>query len=586
MIKEKYKETGYQDTPVISMTSKTIRRYPSASLLILALPILLVFLSIAIHNWNQVFDDAFISYRYSQNLALGHGITWNPSEPPTEGYTNFLLVLILAPAIWAGLDPLLVTRVLSFISVIAMSGILFTIARRRYSCSATTAFMIAALVFLVPATRIQCLIGLETVIYAFFLLATFIAGITFIDRQQINHSIVFVCLLFLTMLLRPEAALLYPIIFTAFVIAAVRNQTTLKPLLIGCITLLIIGGAYLSWKYLHFGQLLPNPFYLKVSGQTLISPEGIHSVKLFISDYALLLILSLSSVILSFFLKPTAQPWNKLVTLIGFIFVIVYCLFFVHVDTLMDTYGRFLYPLAPLVILLAIPTLAKTLNFLESISIYKIPALPGVMVVFLIAFGPPNIINIYGNIKNLMLHDQLQASESIMQKEYRISKVLARFPRITEVRVAFNDSGVIPYFTGAIWLDTVGLNDGFIARTLDQSKLADYFFNWSPDLVIHPGKAEQSWLRNGHGPLGDFLSWTNDPRWDEYEYIGTSKTSDSLYDLQYFVRKSSRFRISLEYFLKEHVVDGWYDPFPLSIGTYKPSMERRPIWYQRAESHD
>jgi hypothetical protein len=45
--------------------------------------------------------------------------------------------------------------------------------------------------------------------------------------------------------------------------------------------------------------------------------------------------------------------------------------------------------------------------------------------------------------------------------------------------------------------------------------------------------------------------------------------------LQYFIRKSSRFRATLEGFLKANVVDGWYDPFPLSIGTYHPREIRR-----------
>ena len=95
---------GNRVAPTFPKGSKIARKYPSLWILILVLPILLALLSISVQNWGQVFDDAFISYRYAQNLAMGHGITWNPGYPPTEGYTNFLLVLILAPAIWAGLD--------------------------------------------------------------------------------------------------------------------------------------------------------------------------------------------------------------------------------------------------------------------------------------------------------------------------------------------------------------------------------------------------------------------------------------------------------------------------------------------------
>ncbi len=43
-------------------------------------------------------DDAFISFRYVQNLLEGHGLVFNVGER-VEGYSNFLWVLELA-AIW------------------------------------------------------------------------------------------------------------------------------------------------------------------------------------------------------------------------------------------------------------------------------------------------------------------------------------------------------------------------------------------------------------------------------------------------------------------------------------------------------
>ena len=400
-------------------------------------------------------------------------------------------------------------------------------------------------------------------------MATFLAGVIFIHSQKLSLSIQFSCLLFLTMLLRPEAALLYPIISIASVAAAIRHKLSLKPMLIGLIALLALGSVYLTWKYLHFGQLLPNPFYIKASGRDFISSFGLQSIKDFIYDYALLLILAISSLIFAIVSDRPEQRWNKTVVLVGFAFVVEYCLFFAHVDTLMD-YGRFLYPLVPLIILLDIPILAKSIGFFEHMSIYKIPVLPGIMVTFLLAFGPSNITRMNIHIKGLITKEHVQTNGFLMQKEYRIAKILAQFPEIRDVKVAFGDSGVIPYFTGALWLDTVGLNDGFIAKTRDKNKLVDYFFDWSPDLVIHPGRARTSWLQDGHGPLGNYLSWSNDSRWDEYQYVGTSNIIDTYYDLQYFVKKSSRFRDPLEGFLKANVVDGWYDPFPLPIGTYHP----------------
>ena len=35
-------------------------------------------------------DDAFVSFRYAENLINGYGLVFNPGEPPVEGYTNIL----------------------------------------------------------------------------------------------------------------------------------------------------------------------------------------------------------------------------------------------------------------------------------------------------------------------------------------------------------------------------------------------------------------------------------------------------------------------------------------------------------------
>ena len=48
-------------------------------------------------------DDAYISWRYADNLARGLGLVWNEGER-VEGYTNFLWTVILAIPHRLGLD--------------------------------------------------------------------------------------------------------------------------------------------------------------------------------------------------------------------------------------------------------------------------------------------------------------------------------------------------------------------------------------------------------------------------------------------------------------------------------------------------
>ena len=48
-------------------------------------------------------DDAFISFRYAQNLAEGHGLVYNIGER-IEGYTNFLWTACMSVAFVLGID--------------------------------------------------------------------------------------------------------------------------------------------------------------------------------------------------------------------------------------------------------------------------------------------------------------------------------------------------------------------------------------------------------------------------------------------------------------------------------------------------
>jgi len=47
-------------------------------------------------------DDAYISFRYAQNLAAGNGLTFNPGER-VEGYSNFLWILMCSVMFFSGL---------------------------------------------------------------------------------------------------------------------------------------------------------------------------------------------------------------------------------------------------------------------------------------------------------------------------------------------------------------------------------------------------------------------------------------------------------------------------------------------------
>src|SRR3954469_12755146 len=71
-----------------------------------------LFLWLTVQCTPFIIDDAYISFRYAENLVAGHGLVFNPGER-VEGYTNFLWVLIIAAVHALGGESLASAKLLS-----------------------------------------------------------------------------------------------------------------------------------------------------------------------------------------------------------------------------------------------------------------------------------------------------------------------------------------------------------------------------------------------------------------------------------------------------------------------------------------
>lgn len=552
-------------------------------ILVVGIPVLLRHAGDVFRMWEMVFDDAFITFRYARNLAEGYGITWNPGQPPTEGYTNFLLVLLLAPFIALGLDPLTVSRVLAYAALAGTGVLLYRWTRRRLGAAPAVALLVGVLAFLLPSTSRLAMTGLETVPYAFLLLASLMAADGLFDPEEgggaegpaLREAGIFAGLLFLSMLLRPEAALLF---VAASGVAAYRalRRRSLKPIRVPLIAgglLLAAGSIYLGWKLAHLGALLPNPFWIKASGSGPLSHRGVRSVMAFLRGHPTLL--GLAVVALATKTSPRPEGAGDLpgrvppVQATGWALVVLYLAFYARTETIMDVGGRFLFPLGPVLVLLASPLLVRMLGFVHLRTRGRVVWTAAASAAFLLVFAP-GFADVVESAQQLRPGAVQLDRNTVMMEEYRIARRLSRYPGIRDVHIAFGDSGVIPYYTGARWLDVVGLNDSFIARRSDLQVLVDYFFRSSPDVAIQVAGRDHAWLTEGHGPLGNLDAWADDPRWDDYDYVGTNLTSPGSYDLHWLLRRGSPHRDRLGAFLRTRVVDGWYEVLPLRLGTQNP----------------
>src|SRR5579859_3990647 len=75
-----------------------------------------IYVCSSLYFQNDALDDQWITFHYARNLARGLGLRWNPGEPPVEGYTCFLWVIVNAVGIRCHVQPLLWSQCWSFLT--------------------------------------------------------------------------------------------------------------------------------------------------------------------------------------------------------------------------------------------------------------------------------------------------------------------------------------------------------------------------------------------------------------------------------------------------------------------------------------
>jgi hypothetical protein len=410
-----------------------------------------------------------------------------------------------------------------------------------------------------PQTARISMLGLETVLYALFLFLTFFSILQFSLSNNRKFAMLFGVSATFSLWLRPEAIILISIC-VCVMLARREIRRSREFGLIFLVFFLLPVCLQVLWKYIHFGSIIPNPFYIKVAGSRIFSPRGMNSVFSFakaIPELWLLLLLSI----------PTMKRHSSafVITIIAFL---SYFLFFSHVDTLMDAHGRFLFPLLPFILFASSPAL---LHWFDALAESKVPIAATFCVVLISSYIITGMQqhSFFLPLKMPKGIDARFEPDNLMYKEYIFARRLAEYPGIRETKIACGDAGVMPYFTGAKHLDTVGLNNRFFATHQDPGELIDRFFQEQPDLAFISTtwnkKGEMIVFPRGHGPLGGLkkIIWAADPRWSGYAYAGTVKTN--YYDLNVFVRKSYPRSTELVSFI-QNISDCFYDPFPLAIG--------------------
>ena len=206
-------------------------------------------------------DDAYILYRYADNLAAGYGMTFNPGER-VEGVSCLLWTLVLVPFSLSGLPLPWVTPVLSAASGVAVVLLVPGLsARARGGTDADVDgwdLAAAGLLAAHPSFAYWSVGALETVPYTLLLV---LAARDHLRERSTGQGVRSAVWLGLATLTRPEA----PLLAAAFALDRVLDDRLgrLRPLLNWGA---IIGACMVSlilFRLVYFGDWLPNTYYAK-----------------------------------------------------------------------------------------------------------------------------------------------------------------------------------------------------------------------------------------------------------------------------------------------------------------------------------
>jgi hypothetical protein len=247
-------------------------------------------------------EDAFISFRYAENLVAGHGLVFNPGER-VEGYTNFLWTVLMAGGMALELDPVPLSRYLGMIASLALVVLVFRSAQRRDAARGRTAGLLAAaLVAASPAVAGEGVQGLETVFFALLVTGAVLLAVqgrslayqgqaggnrgqAVSSREQVGsrreqtgnrpEQAGSRCKLLIATLLFVLAALTRPEGVGVFALATAgglwwrwrQGMSWFDRSELGSLLLFVVlYGAYWWWRFDYYGYPFPNTFYVKTGG--------------------------------------------------------------------------------------------------------------------------------------------------------------------------------------------------------------------------------------------------------------------------------------------------------------------------------
>ena len=423
----------------------------------------LVFSLITYHYWtvigDHVVDDAFIFFRYADNLVHGDGLTFNPGER-LEGYTSFLWTLLVAFGIASGLPALGFAQIAGVILALVTLYFVWRSARILFDENPLLSAFPPLFLALNRTFVIWSIEAMETKLYGACVAAAFFFWLRGAapKSRRIGFPLVGMSL-GLAALTRPEGYLIAAMFFALQLIACVRTRAfgQFAVELASCV--LLIGG-HLAFRLGYYGEPLPNTFYAKVNGIQL--DAGAQYLWMLVKENGFLFYSPIPILGIFAWLRTGSSSVQKWFVILLPVVTAVYLLLIGG-----DYFEfRFFDVALPFWAFLG----AGGVQFLYRVISRKIRATAAVAAVVL------SSCVLFCNGLTVLRPHQGNKVLSSPEREARFTETYAETARWLALNldpgesIAIRPAGVIPYLTRAYSLDLYGLNDYEIAHS---SELVD-----------------------------------------------------------------------------------------------------------------
>ena len=386
---------------------------------------------------SELIDDAYVSFRYAQNLVEGHGIVFNPGER-VEGYTNFLWVLLVAAAMKVGLDPELAARVLggafALGTIVVIAGWPAIRGGPRWLTWLAPALLAGS-----PVANLWAVHGLETAMFTFWVtLGMRSAAHATDDGRWPGAAGLWFALATWT---RPEGVLFFGA--TAVYGLVTCPQGAQWRLASFSAAYFALAGSFWLWRWSYYGYFLPNTFYAKVGASEAVIRRGVGYVAAFLlRPHALIFLLLLPAAARARVDRSIRYPlWMAAVTLAA-------------VAALGgDSFPgfRFLVPICPVLYWLVQSGAAEVRE--------RLPRLRAGLALALLAAVAAHLAALHSAAER-----ERRGSDEFVARMRLVAEALrSQLPPTT--KIALNPIGAVPYFSGLYAYDMIGLTDEHIAHT-------------------------------------------------------------------------------------------------------------------------